>query len=79
MNGVKIGKGGKNGELKNSKIDEERRCQKEEKLCKSIIKDIARCGREKQAILAEVEEEEQDVRCIDDVTGTQCAKFANKI
>ena len=56
----------------------------EEKLCTSIIKGIARRNRGKHVILAEMEEEEQDVICIDDVIGKelpcgrQCANLVNK-
>ena len=65
MNGVKIGKVGIS---ENSKTEEERNDQDEEKLCKSIMKGLARRICEKHLILAEVEEE-QDVIRIDDVTG----------
>ena len=44
MNGVKIGEFGK---LKNYRLDEETRSQSEERLCKSIIKGLARRNREK--------------------------------
>ena len=57
--------------VENFKTAEEMRYENEEKLCKSIVKSIARRNREKHAILAEVEEEEQDVICIDDVTGEE--------
>ena len=63
MNGVKIRKVGK---LDNYQVDEELRSQSEEKLCKAIIRGLARRNREKHAISAEMEEEEQDVRCFDD-------------
>ena len=56
------------GKLENCKIDEQMWCQSEEKLCKSIF--LARRNREGHAMLAEVEEEqEQDVICFDDITG----------
>ena len=43
--------------------------QSEERLCKSIIKGLARHNRERHAMLAGVEEEqEQDVICFDDIT-----------
>ena len=71
MDGVKTGKVGNSGKLEKSKTDKERRRQHEEKLCKSIIKGIARRNREKHAILAEIEKEEQDVVCIDDVTSKE--------
>ena len=48
--------------------DEERTDQDEEKLCKSIVEGLARRNCEKHAMLAEIEEEEQHVVCIDDVT-----------
>ena len=62
MNGVKVGK------LENQRIDEEMRSQSEERLCKSIIKGLARRHREKHAMLAEVE---QDVIRFDDITGKE--------
>ena len=52
-----IGKVGKVGKSENSKIDEERKDQVEEKFCKSIIKKPR--NREKHAILAEIVEEGQ--------------------
>ena len=64
--------------------DVETRCQNEEKLCKSIIKGIAGRNREKRVILAEIEEEEQDVVCMDEMSlakncrGMQCSKLVNK-
>ena len=58
------------GDCKWRKIDEEMRSQSEERLCKSIIKGFARRNRERHAMLADVEEEqEQDVKCFDDITG----------
>ena len=67
MGGVRTGKVGKLG---NCKIDEEMWCQSEEQLCKSIVKGLARRNRERHAMLADVEEEqEQDVICFDDITG----------
>ena len=79
MTGVKIGKVGK---LENCIIDEEMRSQSEKRLCKSIIKGVSRRNREKQAMFADVEEEEQDVICFDDILGrncrgTQCARLVN--
>ena len=65
MNGVKIGK------LENYMIDEEMRSQSEESLCKSIMKGLTRRNREKHAMLAEVEEKEQDVIYFDDITGKE--------
>ena len=67
MNGVKIGKVGK---LENYKTDEETRSQSEERLCKSIMKGLARRNREKQAILPEVEGA-QDVICFDAIIGKE--------
>ena len=67
MDGVKTGKVGKQ---ENCKIEEEMWSQSGERLCKSIIKGLARRNRERHAMLADVEEEqEQDVVCLDDVTG----------
>ena len=58
--------------LENCKIDEEMWCQSEEKLCKSITKGLARRNRERRAMLADVEgEQEQDVICFDDITGKE--------
>ena len=71
MDGVKFGKVGK---LKNCKIDEEICRRSEEKMCKSIIKGLARRNHEKHTMLADVEEaqeREQDVVCFDDVTGKE--------
>ena len=51
-----------------------RRCggQSKERLCKSIMKGLARRNRERHAMLADVEEEqEQDVICFDDITGKE--------
>ena len=48
--------------------------QSEERLCKSIVKGLARRHRERHAMLADVEEEqeqEQDVICLDDITGKE--------
>ena len=53
------------------KIEEMVRGQNEERLCKSIIKGLARRNHEKHAILAEMVEENQNVVCIDDVTGKE--------
>ena len=64
MNGI-------DGKSENSKTDEERKDQDEDKQCKPIIQGLARRNREKRVILAEIEEEEQNVMCIDDVTGNE--------
>ena len=46
--------------------------QSEERLCKSIIKGLARRNRERHAMLADAEEKkEQDVICLDDITGKE--------
>ena len=64
--------GGKIGKLENRKINEEMRCQSEEKLCKSIMKGLAKRSREEHAMLADVEEgQEQNVICFDDITGKE--------
>ena len=69
MDGVKFGKVGK---VQNCKIDKEMRRRSEEKLCKSILKGLAKRSREKHAMLADVEEgQEQGVICIDDITGKE--------
>ena len=58
--------------LENWKIDEEMCRRSEEKLCKSILKGLAKRSREKHAMLADVEEgQEQFVICIDDITGKE--------
>ena len=57
--------------LENSRIDEEMRSQSEERLCKSIVKGLARRNREKHEMLAEMEEKEQDVICFDGITGNK--------
>ena len=44
--------------LENCKNDEEMWCRSEEKLCKSIFKGLARRNRERHAMLADVEEEQ---------------------
>ena len=49
----------------------------EEKLCKSILKGLAKRSRENHAMLADVEEgQEQDVICIDDITGKELPRHA---
>ena len=69
MDGVKFGKVGK---LENCKIYDEMQCRSEEKLCKLILKGLARRKREKHAMLADVEEtRKQDVIFIDDITGKE--------
>ena len=69
MNGVKSGKVGK---LENCKSDEGMLSQSEERLCRSIIKGLARRNHERHTMLADVEEEqEQDVICFDDITGKE--------
>ena len=69
MDGVETGKVVK---LENCKIDTEMWNQSKERLCKSIMKGLARRNRERHAILADVEEEqEQDVICFDDITGKE--------
>ena len=65
-------KTGRVGKLENCKIAEEMWNQSEERFCKSIIKGLARRNRERHAMLADVEEEqEQDVICFDDITGKE--------
>ena len=54
----------------------------EEQLCKSIMKGLARRNPERQVMLAEMEEENRDVVCVDPLEkscrGMQCAKLVNK-
>ena len=58
--------------MDNCKIGEEMWSQSEERLCKSIMKGLARRNRERHAMLADVEEEqEQDVICFDDITSKE--------
>ena len=46
--------------------------QSEERLCKSVMKGLAKRNHEKHTMLADVEEEqEQDVICFDDITGKE--------
>ena len=48
------------------------RSQSEERLCKSIIRGLAKRNHEKHTMLADVEEEQvQDVICFDDITGKE--------
>ena len=68
MDGVKLGK------LENCKINEKMCRRSEEKLCKSIIKGLARRNHERHTMLAnaeEAQEREQDVVCFDDITGKE--------
>ena len=88
MDGVKFGQqnlksiamdGVKYGKLKNYKSDEKMLNQGEERLCRSILKGLARRNHEKHTLLADVEEkqeQEQDVVCIDDVTGKELPRHA---
>ena len=65
---------GKVGKSENSKSDEKMLNQGEERMCKSIIKGLARRNHENHTMLADVEEaqeREQDVVCFDDVTGKE--------
>ena len=61
--------------LENCKIaksDEGMLSQSEERLCRSIIKGLARRNHERHTMLADVEEEqEQYVICFDDITGKE--------
>ena len=62
------------GNRKIAKIDEEVWSQSEERFCKSIMKGLARRNRERHAMLADVEkEQEQCVICFDDITGVACS------
>ena len=42
-----------------------------EKLCKSMVKGLARRNRERHVMLSEIVEEHQHVVCIDDITGKE--------
>ena len=69
MNGVKSGRVGK---LENCKSNEGMLSQSEERLCRSIIKGLARRNNARHTMLADVEEEqEQDVIFFDDITGKE--------
>ena len=48
----------------------------EEKLCGSIMKGLARRNRERLAMLAEMEEENQVVVCVEDITGKELSWHA---
>ena len=58
----KIEKLGRVEKSENSQTDEDRKDHKEEKLCKSIIKILARHSRERHAILAAVGERRRSTR-----------------
>ena len=69
MDGVKFSKVGK---LENRKSDEEMLSRSEEKLCRSIIRGLAKRNYERHTMLADMEkEQEQDVICFDDITGKE--------
>ena len=80
MDGVKFGKVGK---LESCKIDQEMCRRSEEKLCKSILKGLAKRSREKHAMLADVEEGQEKMSYASmtslerNYRGTQCARLAN--
>ena len=58
--------------LENCISDEGMLSQSEERLCRSIIKGLARRNHERHTMLADVEEEqEQDVICFDHITGKE--------
>ena len=66
MNGVKSRNFGK---LEKCENDKETWSQSEGRLCKSIIRGLAKRNNEKHTMLADVEEEqEQEVICFDDIT-----------
>ena len=71
MDGVKSGKVGKS---ENCKIDEEMWSQGVERLCKSIMKGLARRNRERHAMLAYALTTSPARNC----RGMQCAKLVNK-
>ena len=52
----------------NSKTDEERREQEEEKLCKQIIKGLARRNRQELAMLSEIKKNTIVAKIITDLT-----------
>ena len=53
--------------------------QSEERLCKSIIKGLARRHRERHAMLIDVEEEQEpDVIRFDDITGKELLSHATR-
>ena len=52
------------------------RSQSGEGLCNPIVKGLARRNHEKHAMLADVEEEDQDVKCFDDIPGKELAWHA---
>ena len=67
MDEVNIGKSGNRITL----ISMAERNREEEELCKLIIKGLAWFHRERHALLATAEEENQRVQCIDDITGEE--------
>ena len=55
-----------------AKNNEETMSQSEERVCKSIIRDLVKRNHEKHTMLADVrEEQEQDIMCFDDITGKE--------
>ena len=60
------------GKLENHKINKKMHRQSEEKLCKSIMKGLAKRSREEHVVLVDVEErQEQHVICFDDITSKE--------
>ena len=66
-----------------AKTDEEMWSQSQERLCKSIMKGLARRNRERHAMLADVEEEQDKTSYVlttspaRNCRGMQCAKLVN--
>ena len=71
MDAPKVGRLGKVGAEANLTKIVTDGVKTEEKLCKSIMKGFARRNRERHAMLAEMDEENQDVACVDDITGKE--------
>ena len=70
MDGIKIGKVGTS---ENSKTDEERRCQNEEKFCKSVIQTSQDAIVRDTRYWQRLEKKKKYVTCIDDVTRQRIA------
>ena len=69
MDGPKVGNFGK---VEKYEIDDETMSRSEERVCESITRGPVKRNHEKHTMLADVgEEQEQDVKCFDDITGKE--------
>ena len=74
MDGTKVGNF---GNLENYENVDETMSQSEEGVCKSIMRGFVKRNHEKHTMLADVgEEQEQDVICLEDITGKELAWHA---